>query len=589
VLCLICLSVVSAATLITGTVPSGSTGQTAISAGLPLLKADDETTTETTMEPVTYQTEETTQPTEQPTLNPTEETTQPTEQPTLIPTEETTQPTEQPTLNPTEETTQPTEQPTLNPTEETTQPTEQPTLNPTEETTQPTELPTVMPITEETTPPMPGPYAPVADFTASPTSGAGPLTVRFTDTSFNSPTMWYWDFGDGSTGSLTGAPTHTYTNPGTYTVTMTASNMYGSDTITETDLITVNGQVINNGAIFAQSIPAGATIYVNGNSYGTSPVTINNLFPGTYTVQASLNGYSSDSRTVYVYSGQTTGYYPTMQPTPYPPMVTGAIFAQSTPAGASIYLNGVYYGTSPLTINNLFPGTYSVMATLSGYTAYVQAVTVTQSHTSGFYPTLQPSPISAQTGDIFAQSTPAGAAVYLNNQYFGISPLTIPNLAPGTYIIKGTLSGYADDTQRITVSPGHVSIYAPTFYPSPPPIGSGQGIIAVYCNVEGAQVYFDNAFEGNVSNGVLFVPVATTGTPVQSYRVQNTGYIPYTGSIPQWPANGETVKVTATLVPAPAPVPTTHTPIPVTVTIGALVVVGAIYCIAENRSRNRKY
>ena len=68
--------------------------------------------------------------------------------------------------------------------------------------------------------------------------------------------MWYWDFGDGSTGSLTGAPTHTYTNPGTYTVTMTASNMYGSDTITETDLITVNGQVINNGAIFAQSIPA---------------------------------------------------------------------------------------------------------------------------------------------------------------------------------------------------------------------------------------------------------------------------------------------------------------------------------------------
>jgi len=111
----------------------------------------------------------------------------------------------------------------------------------------------------------------------------------------------------------------------------------------------------------------------------------------------------------------------------------------------------------------------------------------------------------------------------------------------------------------------------------------------VYCNVEGAQVYFDNAFEGNVSNGVLFVPVATTGTPVQSYRVQNTGYIPYTGSIPQWPANGETVKVTATLVPAPAPVPTTHTPIPVTVTIGALVVVGAIYCIAENRSRNRKY
>ena len=562
--CLLCLSVVSAATLMTnaGTVPSGSTGQTAISSGLPLLKAqEEETTTETTMEPVTYPTE------------------QPTEQPTLNPTEVTTQPTEQPTLNPTEETTQPTEQPTLNPTEESTQPTEQPTLNPTEETIQPTELPTVMPITEETTSPIPGPYAPVASFTASPASGTGPLTVRFTDTSLNTPTMWYWDFGDGTTDSSTGVPTHTYTDPGTYTVTMTATNMYGSDTITETDLVTVNGQVMNNGAIFAQSIPAGAMIYVNGNSYGTSPVTINNLFPGTYTVQASLNGYSPDTRTVSVYSGRTTGYYPTMQPTPYPPMVTGAVYAQSTPAGAGIYLNGVYYGNSPLTINNLFPGTYSILATLSGYAANAQSITVTQSHTSGFYPTLQPSPGPETTGDIFAQSTPAGAAIYVNSQYFGISPLTIPDLAPGTYIIKAMLNGYADDIQRITVSPGHVSIYTPAFYPSPPPIGSGQGIIAVYCNVDGAQVYFDNAFEGNVSNGVLFVPVATTGTPVQSYRVQNTGYIPYTGSITQWPANGETVKVTATLVPSS--VPTTHTPLPVPVTIGALIGAGAVFLIAR--------
>jgi PKD repeat protein len=391
--------------------------------------------------------------------------------------------------------------------------------------------------------------------------------------------MWYWDFGDGATDSSTGAPTHTYSDPGTYTVTMTATNMYGSDTITETDLVTVNGQIMNNGAIFAQSIPAGATIYVNGNSYGTSPVTINNLFPGTYSIQASLNGYSPDTRTVSVYPGRTTGYYPTMQPTPYPPMVTGAVYAQSAPAGAGIYLNGVYYGTSPLTINNLFPGTYSMLATLSGYAANAQSITVTQSQTSGFYPTLQPSPGPATTGDIFAQSTPAGAAIYLNSQYFGVSPLTIPSLAPGTYIIKATLNGYADDIQRITVSPGHVSIYAPSFYPSPPPVGSGQGIIAVYCNVEGAQVYFDNAFEGNVSNGVLFVPVATTGTPVQSYRVQNTGYIPYTGSITQWPATGETVKVTATLVPSP--VPTTHTPLPFPVTIGALIGAGAIFLIAR--------
>ena len=62
--------------------------------------------------------------------------------------------------------------------------------------------------------------------------------------------------------------------------------------------------------------------------------------------------------------------------------------------------------------------------------------------------------------------------------------------------MKATLSGYAADTQRITVSQGHVSFYSPTFYPSPQPLGSGQGIIAVYSNVDGAQVYSITRMKG---------------------------------------------------------------------------------------------
>ncbi len=42
-----------------------------------------------------------------------------------------------------------------------------------------------------------------------------------------------WDFGDGDTSSLQN-PSHTYTEPNLYTVILTASNAYGSDTITET-------------------------------------------------------------------------------------------------------------------------------------------------------------------------------------------------------------------------------------------------------------------------------------------------------------------------------------------------------------------
>ncbi|MFA5415133.1 MAG: PKD domain-containing protein, partial [Methanoregula sp.] len=61
--------------------------------------------------------------------------------------------------------------------------------------------------------------APVANFSASPTSGTAPLTVRFTDTSTNSPTVWNWNFGDGST-ATDRHPVHTYAVAGTYTVSL---------------------------------------------------------------------------------------------------------------------------------------------------------------------------------------------------------------------------------------------------------------------------------------------------------------------------------------------------------------------------------
>lgn len=74
--------------------------------------------------------------------------------------------------------------------------------------------------------------APVASFTASPLTGTAPLTVYFTDTSSNGPTSWAWDFGDGIIESEEQNPIHTYNNPGTYMITLTASNSAGQSTKT---------------------------------------------------------------------------------------------------------------------------------------------------------------------------------------------------------------------------------------------------------------------------------------------------------------------------------------------------------------------
>jgi PKD repeat protein len=79
---------------------------------------------------------------------------------------------------------------------------------------------------------------PVADFVGDPTLGDAPLDVQFTDLSLNGPTSWDWDFGDGGT-STEQHPLYAYQTPGTYTVTLIATNGYGSDTETKSNYITV--------------------------------------------------------------------------------------------------------------------------------------------------------------------------------------------------------------------------------------------------------------------------------------------------------------------------------------------------------------
>jgi PKD repeat protein len=64
--------------------------------------------------------------------------------------------------------------------------------------------------------------------------------VGFTDASTGAVTSYDWTFGDGGT-STAQNPTHQYTSPGDYTVTLTVTGSCGSDSETKTDYIHVDG------------------------------------------------------------------------------------------------------------------------------------------------------------------------------------------------------------------------------------------------------------------------------------------------------------------------------------------------------------
>lgn len=131
--------------------------------------------------------------------------------------------------------------------------------------------------------------APETDFTVnSELSCTG--EVFFTDLSTNAPTEWDWNFGDGGT-SDEQHPSHTYGAEGTYTVTLTATNVIGEDTEVKTEYITVSYPAAptaegdsncptetatltasGDGELKWYDVPVGGTPLFTGASYTTPPL-----------------------------------------------------------------------------------------------------------------------------------------------------------------------------------------------------------------------------------------------------------------------------------------------------------------------------
>jgi PKD repeat protein len=78
-----------------------------------------------------------------------------------------------------------------------------------------------------------------ADFNANVRYGTAPLEVTFDSTSTGDITSFQWSFGDNTTNTTRDFITHTYTSPGTYTVTFTVNGPGGSSTKTKAGYIVV--------------------------------------------------------------------------------------------------------------------------------------------------------------------------------------------------------------------------------------------------------------------------------------------------------------------------------------------------------------
>ena len=143
---------------------------------------------------------------------------------------------------------------------------------------------------------------------------------------------------------------------------------------------------------------------------------------------------------------------------------TGNITVSSVPSGATILVDGIGTGTTtPTTIRGVTSGSHFILLQLTGYQDYSQNVIVNDNATSTVSVTLIAVTTTAPVtnGSVKVESNPSNAAVFVNTEYQGKTPLTLYNITHGTYRVLLQKIGYLDWSERISVTSGaRTDVYA---------------------------------------------------------------------------------------------------------------------------------
>jgi len=137
----------------------------------------------------------------------------------------------------------------------------------------------------------------------------------------------------------------------------------------------------------------------------------------------------------------------------------GRLVVRSSPPGALVFVDGKRQGEpTPATLRDLPLGPHTVQVARAGYVPQSESIVLSAAqpiHTMAVV--LQPglaTDAPMRTGSVFLDSTPRGARVSVDGRFVGLTPLSVPELAPGEHTARFELGNLTPLTSTVTVKPG---------------------------------------------------------------------------------------------------------------------------------------
>ena len=184
-------------------------------------------------------------------------------------------------------------------------------------------------------------------------------------------------------------------------------------------------------AVLVHVKPEGAAVSLDGAHVGDAPVLLPGVALGRHRVTMSRPGFQPRSVDLDIDSPAPRKIEETLVTD------SATIHVSTDPAGARVFLNGVPYGESPVDIDRIPEGDATLEVRAEGYRDARLEMRLAAGDEKPVAVSLEPIPATLQVVTV-----PAGARIYVDDAFRGESPLTLPEMAPGTHRVRADLDAY---------------------------------------------------------------------------------------------------------------------------------------------------
>ena len=240
--------------------------------------------------------------------------------------------------------------------------------------------------------------------------------------------------------------------------------------------------VPERGLVLVKTKPTGATVKYNGVSLGSTPLLVTSLPSGqAHVLELSLNGYQTKKIEV-----RTDGRRPLVREEELS-LDSGVVECSTEPEGATVIVNGVERGVTPIKLTNVPKGLATIVFRLAGYEEETRELRMQ----AGASQTLSLR-LKGRAAQLKVVSTPEGARVFIDDDFKGKTPLDLSSVKPGEHSLRVELEGYAPATRTVEIANAGESTEEFT-------LESTLGRIEIITTPPGARVFIDGKSAGTTA------------------------------------------------------------------------------------------